>query len=526
MKKLIATFLCLLGLTGLIACQSDIDADAAFAEIETSLRNSIPENTNTNLDLITAYSGSIITWTSSNPLVLDNNGTLLSNQVRTSITLTATITFQSETRDFAFVTNVGNNLSITRHDLIFDSIRTRIPATHHADFTAMTSISDSMFGSTVRITSQNQAIMNNQGVIFRTINSQDVTLDVSITYRNVEAIFQRPVTILPLSGDEVMNLLRDLVNKEFDLLEKGEIMQLRTTFPEVGRSVTYSSSEVGFVSATGRVRHTLNPGEITIKAYFIEPGLRPLVVFERTFANPFVTENKDDFIQTFLDDFFEDRLYISDLNQRSLDIIEDILPLYRYTRPGELMEVRYIIVHETANTREGAGARGHNNFLQGKRGPEDIISWHFTVDDLEIFQHLPINERANHNMDTPRPNGVTDHGIGIELCVNIDSNFQITKLRGARLVAKIMYQLRTEHGVYLTMNDIRQHNEFSIFNKDCPQIMRTEDTWAAFIELVGFELFKIEHPDVEINFDSGQIKQTFNDRIFILHAPLNFTIKR
>ncbi|MCL2521429.1 MAG: N-acetylmuramoyl-L-alanine amidase [Erysipelotrichales bacterium] len=525
MKKILFTFLCLLGFTGLIACQGGT-IDDFFTEIETRLRDSVPENTEANLNLITGHSGSTISWVSSNPLIIDNSGALLESQVKTIITLTASVTFRSETREFSFTTNVGSGLFITRHDLIFDNIRTRIPATHHSDFTAITTISDVAFGSTVRITSQNQNIMNNQGIIFRTITSQDVMLDISITYRNVEVVFHRQVTVLPLTGVEIMNSLRDLVNKEFDRLEAGEIMQLRTSFPEIGRSVTYSSSEIGFVTASGRVRYTLNPGEITIKAYFIEPGDRPLVVFERTFTNPFATDNRETFFQNYLNDFFENRLYISDLNQRSLDIIEDILPLYRYTRPGEIMDVRYIIVHETANTREGAGARGHNAFLQGKRGPDDIISWHFTVDDIEIFQHLPINERANHNMDTPRPNGVTDHGIGIELCVNVDSNFQITKLRGARLVAKIMYQLRTEHGVYLTMNDIRQHNEFSIFHKDCPQIMRTEDTWADFIELVGFELFKIEHPDVEISFDSGQIKQAFNDRIFILHAPLNFTIKR
>ena len=67
-------------------------------------------------------------------------------------------------------------------------------------------------------------------------------------------------------------------------------------------------------------------------------------------------------------------------------------------RPGYPMVPKYITIHETANTAKGANALNHAKFLDNQaRGTADrAASWHFTVDDKEIYQHLPVNEVGWH----------------------------------------------------------------------------------------------------------------------------------
>ena len=65
-------------------------------------------------------------------------------------------------------------------------------------------------------------------------------------------------------------------------------------------------------------------------------------------------------------------------------------------RPGVLRTVESITIHETANTSEGADAEAHSDYLSTT---SDEVSWHYTVDDHQIYQHLPDNEEAWHSGD-------------------------------------------------------------------------------------------------------------------------------
>lgn len=88
-------------------------------------------------------------------------------------------------------------------------------------------------------------------------------------------------------------------------------------------------------------------------------------------------------------------------------------------RPGVLRTVESITIHETANTSEGADAEAHSDYLSTT---SDEVSWHYTVDDHQIYQHLPDNEEAWHSGDREGNHS----SIGIELCVNADGNFDQT----------------------------------------------------------------------------------------------------
>lgn len=57
-------------------------------------------------------------------------------------------------------------------------------------------------------------------------------------------------------------------------------------------------------------------------------------------------------------------------------------------RPGTLRQIKYVVIHDTDNTSTGANAKNHANYLENT-AKETPLSWHYTVDDHEIFHHLP-----------------------------------------------------------------------------------------------------------------------------------------
>ncbi len=89
-------------------------------------------------------------------------------------------------------------------------------------------------------------------------------------------------------------------------------------------------------------------------------------------------------------------------------------------RPGTKRKIKYIVIHETDNFIEGTGAKNHAAFLSENN--EEATSWHYTVDDTEIYHHIPDNEIANHAGEKTG----NLYGIGIELCVNEDGDFEKT----------------------------------------------------------------------------------------------------
>lgn len=143
-------------------------------------------------------------------------------------------------------------------------------------------------------------------------------------------------------------------------------------------------------------------------------------------------------------------------------------------RPGYTRQVKYIVIHETGNPSKGADAKAHSDYLQS--GNSGTTSWHYTVDDHEIYHHIPDGEVAWHAGDKLKKDGGNLCGISLELCVNKDGEFDKTFDNGAKLTA---YLLNAYH---LDRSDIKQHYDFN--EKNCPQTIREAGRWNEFLTLV------------------------------------------
>lgn len=149
----------------------------------------------------------------------------------------------------------------------------------------------------------------------------------------------------------------------------------------------------------------------------------------------------------------------------------------RTNRPGIANPCKYITIHNTGNGAEGADAAAHAKYLQTVN---DQVSWHYTVDDKEIYQHLPDNETAYHAGD-----GKGDgnrKSIGIEICDNPDGDL----LKATDNAVKLVARLCKKHNIPPV--NVVQHNHWS--GKNCPVELRAGKpySWDVFIGKVAAEI--------------------------------------
>lgn len=148
-------------------------------------------------------------------------------------------------------------------------------------------------------------------------------------------------------------------------------------------------------------------------------------------------------------------------------IIQSYIPKSNRNRPGYRMTPKYITVHNTANTSKGANAKAHANYLNGGAGGRSA-SWHFTVDDTEIYQHLPLNESGWHAGDG---NGAGNRqSIGIEICENSDGDFAKAVANAQALISKLMSEYN------IPFANVVPHKHWS--GKHCPR--KLLDNWSDF----------------------------------------------
>lgn len=145
------------------------------------------------------------------------------------------------------------------------------------------------------------------------------------------------------------------------------------------------------------------------------------------------------------------------------------------------MMPKYLSIHDTANTKAGADAEAHANYLKGDVAANKPVSWHFTVDGgsaekpPQIYQHLPLNETGWHAGDWNGEGNMTS--IGIEICENMDGDRRKAEDNAARLAAWLLQELE------LDINRVVQHYKWT--GKDCPRVLRNRPGgWGEFIEAV------------------------------------------
>lgn len=130
-------------------------------------------------------------------------------------------------------------------------------------------------------------------------------------------------------------------------------------------------------------------------------------------------------------------------------------------------KIQYIVVHDTGNTERGAGANNHYIYFNGSNRN---ASAHYFVDDKEIIQTVEDNNTSWHCGDGKGKYGITNsNSIGVEICVNEDSNYEVALEKTIELLRYLM----NKH--YIPKDNVVRHFDASL--KICPKSM-IENGWS------------------------------------------------
>lgn len=156
-----------------------------------------------------------------------------------------------------------------------------------------------------------------------------------------------------------------------------------------------------------------------------------------------------------------------------LNLRLEMIPPGAANRPGTALRPRRITIHNTANRSPGADAAAHSRYLLGEDAREREVSWHYTVDDGEVVQHVPTDEVAWHA--GPRANAAS---IGIEICEHIGIDQPAADDRAALLTALLLVELD------IPLAHVRTHRSWT--GKQCPRVLlQTPGGWERFLGRVA-----------------------------------------
>ena len=162
--------------------------------------------------------------------------------------------------------------------------------------------------------------------------------------------------------------------------------------------------------------------------------------------------------------------------------------------------IRYIVVHDTGNPSRGANATAHYNYFNGG---DRSSSADFFVDDTQV---LCVNDYYKyytwHCGDGRGKYGITNrNSVGIEFCINVDSDRDKTLERTAQLVRELMQELN------IPIDRVVRHYDAS--RKNCPQSM-SGNGWAQWYEfkekLKGEDLTMAQYE--ELKNEISQLTET------------------
>jgi hypothetical protein len=151
---------------------------------------------------------------------------------------------------------------------------------------------------------------------------------------------------------------------------------------------------------------------------------------------------------------------------------------------GLIMKPTTITIH---NAYTSGSAKNLNTYVRGNEAANRPASWHFSVDEKEIWQSLPLNEPSWHAGD-----GVNGSGNLSSISIEIVDYAMLATPRNEKLylqaeehAAKLCaYLIKTISTLKPFPDCLRQHWHWS--KKNCPQWIRARSNgWQEFIDKVS-----------------------------------------
>ena len=171
--------------------------------------------------------------------------------------------------------------------------------------------------------------------------------------------------------------------------------------------------------------------------------------------------------------------------------------------------ILWIVVHESGMPGVGNNAEllaqiQDRNAKQGGRQ----ASWNYQVDEGKIYQSFDDSIICWHASDGTSSRGSgNSNGIGIEMCINQDGNYDGAMNLNAKLIAHLMLKYN------LTLDNVRRHYDFAPDKKQCPYYMIETNRWTEFRELISREYMAQKFYNEGVRFEWKVTDEQGNDAL-------------
>jgi len=194
---------------------------------------------------------------------------------------------------------------------------------------------------------------------------------------------------------------------------------------------------------------------------------------------------------------------------RQINLRKDLIPAKTHARKeNKRMKPRYITIHSTQNYSPTADALQHSLALKNgklraykRKGGNRIgyLSWHYSIDEHRVVQHLPDNEQGEHaDFDGPGNN----YSLGLEMCENHGCDRAKVIERTAKLTAYLMLKHK------IPIQNIKAHYHWerrglSTPHKNCPHFLMDNGKpgakWNGFVNKVNGYYKLITQPTRQVS---------------------------
>lgn len=477
-----------------------------------------------------------ITWQSSNEDVMQNDGKVYLSSISNDIYLEGTFTYMNTSKKYKYYLQVSP-ISSDILDAAWNSYYIhKLP-----ESTLYNLKLNYLSYNGVKVLdycSSNQEIITNKGVINQTIMPQTVVITMRFEKDGIIGKYSKNVTVQGFTESQCITAVKQLIAEYVEKLQNDEISVLPTYFERYDVNVYWHSLAEGVIAGEGIFVKPLIAQDVTIGCTIYKNDVSTELSFELTNIGGNMTEYEQ--ISQWIKGQLPTRImgtknYVYDndaLNYQIrtnsnavLNLIDgssiagtidksmfidtakttwknrfwgsgSLGTIYHpsvtntflnekfydgYTMPNS-DNILYIVVHESGMPRVGNDAlllaRVQMETAQGTRDRE--ASWNYQIDENKVYQSFADNIICWHAGDgTGKAGSGNNNGIGIEMCINGDGNYDGAMYHDAKLIAYLM------HKYNLKLENVQRHFDFS--GKICPNYMITQGRWKEFLTLVDRE---------------------------------------
>lgn len=508
--------------------------------VESVINNmTIPTSIHTGIDLPTEVDGVKIEWSSEDELIFDktNNYYVIEGKSY-EFRLFGTFTYKDieVTSTYTVKLEEGKNGSIA---IAWDFFKDKIPSKTVSNFSLRKQTEYN--GCQVVYKSLNTDVISNKGKVFQSFEDHKVLFNTYLTNGNTTIVYPTEILVSGYTDLQCVEFTLDWVLEQVNLANKEGTHKYPDENKEYGTLINWYSLDLGLITANGTIIPPLDKTNVTFGCTVAKgDAVRTLSFNLENFGGNL---NKVDRLKIWSEGIIDsyirgtknyvgeddhlteqvrtnnngalnlllgspikiDTTYLIDTKDPQIktkmwgsgtlktdthpEVPQEILDELFY--PGYKMpndqNILWIVVHESGMPREGQDAKllaevqVRNAYSTGRQA-----SWHYQVDENVIYQSFDDSIICWHAGDgTSKRGGGNNNGIGIEMCINGDGNYEASMRMDAKLIAHLL------HKYNLTLDNVKRHYDFD--GKQCPYYMIETGRWTEFLEYVNREYMAYQY---------------------------------